>query len=186
MPTHPADTHRCRDLAHPRVGRAIPRVSEAGFTLVELMVVLVIVCILIGVSIPMFNGARQSSNIKAVVSSSAVYRAAIAQFRLDHANRVPILGSPDWPAATDDERRLGPRDMLGRPYLRNGIPRGGDGTLFDIGLGDKAGSKGRYVYEVGPGTPPTTFSLAIDVVRDGAWVRLCTLGNMPGASESCS
>lgn len=122
-----------------RISTAARRVRDArGFSLVEIVVVMVIMGILMAIVVPTFFGARKTAYTKTTIAAASAYATAIESYRLDHGNQVPF--DPDHPPSstrTDDffgctvdnpscwplnGRRFGPLDLIGRPYLRGGAP----------------------------------------------------------------
>jgi len=56
-----------------------------GFTLIELMIVIVIVGILAGVAMPRFMGAKDKSKIEVCDADLNTIRKALAFFEIDHS-----------------------------------------------------------------------------------------------------
>lgn len=79
---------------------ARPRVtsSPSGFTLVELLIVVVILAILAGIVIPQFSSSTSDATLAALDSDLATVRSAIELYRAQHQNVYPgtttsIVGS---------------------------------------------------------------------------------------------
>jgi type IV pilus assembly protein PilA len=67
--------------------------AEAGFTLIELMVVVMIIAILIAIAVPTFLGARDKASDRAAEANLATARDAEAQFYADGQTYNPTTGA---------------------------------------------------------------------------------------------
>lgn len=73
--------------------------STKGFTLVEIMIVVVIIGLLAAMAIPAFQKVRQSSQDKAVLNNARQLSAAADQYFLE--NGVSTVGSANLVGATN-------------------------------------------------------------------------------------
>jgi len=85
--------------------------NSKGFTLIELMVVIVIIGILAGIAIPRFMGAQDRARISAAESDLNSMRQALGLYEIDHSSYD--LGSP----ATYDAFKAALVDPSGNPYM---------------------------------------------------------------------
>ena len=65
--------------------------QDGGFTLIELMVVVLVIAVLLAIAIPTFLGARERANDKAVESA---VRNAFASVRVYYADRLEYTADP--------------------------------------------------------------------------------------------
>ncbi len=68
----------------------VPRLARAGFTLVELLVVIGIIAILIGLLLPSLTKARESANRAACLSNLRQVHLAFYQYALANRDVVPL------------------------------------------------------------------------------------------------
>ena len=101
-----------------RRGLVLRRRGEAGFTLVELLLVLVILGILAAIVVPKFSGRTEQAQITAAVTQISSFKTALDAFEVD-------TGS--YPKGEDGLQQLivAPPDVTGwrGPYLPSDIPK---------------------------------------------------------------
>ncbi|HEX5010507.1 MAG TPA: type II secretion system protein [Planctomycetota bacterium] len=100
------------------------RARQAGFTLVELLIVVVILAILAAVVIPQINNASAEAKESALRASLATVRQAISLYRVQHAEIYPGMGGWDefvTQLTTGTDQAGNPGTKYG-PYLRTGFP----------------------------------------------------------------
>ena len=101
---------------------------RTGFTLIELMVVMVIIAILIGLLIPAVSGAMRRARIVGVKNEIDQLETAIAKFKSDHSIEPPssitLHEAPaDWasdPTSTAVIRQIWPQFSFAMPRDLNG------------------------------------------------------------------
>ena len=68
------------------------RISTDGFTLVELLIVIIIIGILAAIAIPMFLGQRDKAKESAVKGAVHNIELGVASYGVDHADKYPAAG----------------------------------------------------------------------------------------------
>ena len=99
--------------------------SQKGFTLVELLIVVIILGILAAVVIPQFNSAASESKEAALASNLATVRQAIEMYKVQHTDQFPTdLGGATTGQLVNKTDVVGAIDPAGLygPYLRNAFP----------------------------------------------------------------
>lgn len=75
--------------------------SESGFTVIEMLIVLVIVATLGTIAFLAIGSSKDQSRRTVVKVTGAAYAQAIDEYAQDHGGLVPRFGSDDW---TDPSR----------------------------------------------------------------------------------
>ena len=100
------------------------RDRAAGFTLVELLIVVMILAILAAVVIPQINNASGEAKESALRASLATVRQAISLYRVQHNETYP--GLANWnefvTQLTTSTDQTGAAGTKFGPYLRTGFP----------------------------------------------------------------
>ena len=99
---------------------SLPRRSESGFTLVELLIVVIILGILAAVVIPQFNTAAAESKEAALASNLATIRQAIELYKVQHNDTFP--GATIVTQLTTSTDATGAAGTKYGPYIRNQFP----------------------------------------------------------------
>lgn len=90
---------------------------DEGFTLVELMVVVLIIGILVAIAIPIFNNASNNAKVKTCAANIRTMRGAIEQYvALDPANAYADIDSADN-LVTEGVLKAAPTCPFGTAYV---------------------------------------------------------------------
>lgn len=94
--------------------------SESGFTLVELLIVVIILGILAAIAIPSFSTATSESKESVIAANLATMRQAIELYQLNHNGSYP--GTTVVTQLTTQTDKNGAADTTYGPYLRTKVP----------------------------------------------------------------
>ena len=80
--------------------RSAPRASRAGFTLIEVLLVLIILVIIGSLAVNVFTGTQKTASVNAAKSNVSLVRGAIDRYYLD-MNKYPTKLDDLWTKPTD-------------------------------------------------------------------------------------
>jgi prepilin-type N-terminal cleavage/methylation domain-containing protein len=103
--------------------------GEAGFTLIELMIVILVILILAAILVPQFSLARERARKASCVSNQRNLETAVAMWSTDNPNVAYIQGkfsasTPGWAALTGGGN---PQYTLPGAFFEPDDPAGGSG-----------------------------------------------------------
>lgn len=96
------------------------RKSKSGFTLVEILIVVIILGILAAIVIPQFTNASQDARRSSVASVVQTLRSQIELYKLQHSDQLPNL-IDDWTPMTeksDQDHTISATGKYG-PYMQS-------------------------------------------------------------------
>jgi len=127
--------------------------KQAGFTLLEIMVVIVILGILAGMVLPNLLGNKEQAERQKVVSDITTLEGAMDMYKLNNS-RYPntdqgleaLVSKPDVDPVPRNYREGGyikrlPNDPWGNPYLLMSPGENGQYDIYSIGLDGEEGSE---------------------------------------------
>ena len=131
---------------------AFRKTSRKGFTLVEILIVVIILGILAAIVIPQFTNASQDARRSALASTVQSVRSQIELYKLQHGDTMPDLVT-SWAPFTGTSTYGG--TTFG-PYMQAAPANQlmGNVTTVKNGTAVAAGDTQGFVYDYG--TPPAT------------------------------
>ncbi len=96
------------------------RSSRKGFTLVEILIVVIILGILAAIVIPQFTNASQDARKNSLTSQLQTIRSQVELYKLQHADKLPNLVGSNWNLLTSKTDATGTVTSAGSfgPYLQ--------------------------------------------------------------------
>ena len=141
------------------------RSRRSGFTLIEILIVVLILGILASIVIPQFSNTSRDARRSALSSTVQSVRHQIGMYRLEHGDTLPDL-TTDWSSFTGvtvyNARNFG-------PYMQT-VPQNDvmDGaTAVKNGTGVAAGDTVGFVYDYGTAGDGSGRFWGVDVELDG-------------------
>jgi type IV pilus assembly protein PilA len=140
------------------------RKRQAGFSLIELLIVVAIILIIAAIAIPSFLSSRMSANeASAVASVRSISTAEVA-----YAIAFPDIG---YSAALTD---------LGDGGSGSCAPAATQACLIDSNLAGGTKSGYSFIYATDGNTPAVAYTVKADPVNRGATGRRSFFSNQPG------
>jgi general secretion pathway protein G len=131
--------------------RNVRRSSRKGFTLIEILIVVIILGILAAIVIPQFSSASTQARTSALQSTVQTLRSQIALYKLQHGDTLPnIVGANAWTPLTASSVYNG--TTVG-PYMQ-AIPTNSLSNGFAVANGTSAAGFQTgfdYLYDYGSG-----------------------------------
>ncbi len=149
------------------VGRPLGRRDRAGFTLVELLIVVIILAILAAIVVPQFVASTDDAKIAALDSNLRNFRSAVALYNQQHG---------EYPAANGDGSNGPNTEAAFISQL----------TTFTDDTGDSSATKdathiyGPYLTRAGMPTDPFKQVATVEVVNAGSLPLTATAGDPGG------
>lgn len=117
--------------------------NQRGFTLVELMIVVIIVGILAAVAIPMYQGATERAKASEAVAALGTIRGAMRVYYAEHGTYVNTNFIDNAPVTSGSILDVSDNDLLGRYfsspcYTFTGIPTANAFTIECLGSASTA------------------------------------------------
>jgi len=132
--------------------RNVRRGSRKGFTLIEILIVVIILGILAAIVIPQFSSASTQARTSALQSTVQTLRSQVALYKLQHGDTLPnIVGANNWAPLTATSVYNG--TTVG-PYMQS-VPTNSLSNGFAVANGTSAGGFQTgfdYIYDYASGS----------------------------------
>lgn len=138
----------------------VSRIQNPGFTLVELLIVVIILAIMATIVLPQFSGSAEESKEATLLANLHVIRDVVLRYRAEHYGRRPDMdqdGNPDDANAllrlTGRTQRTGLIDANGPvgPYI-NKWPRNPFNEMDDVRIGGAPAGAGTHGWHLDEAT----------------------------------
>jgi prepilin-type N-terminal cleavage/methylation domain-containing protein len=121
--------------------------KHAGFTLVEIMIVVAIIALLAAIAVPGFLRARKRSQASKILNDLRMIDGAVDQYAIETGRKTgDTVGVTDW-----------------TNYLKKGS------LLYNGGKSILGTSYGTQTVDTVPQVPPSDLAVLSDVASDGFW-----------------
>ena len=121
--------------------------KRAGFTLVEIMIVVAIIALLAAIAVPGFLRARKRSQASKILNDLRMISGAIDQYAIENSKMSDdIVDIPDW-----------------TKYIKK------DTNLYDTGADLFGNSYGSQIVDSVPKVPQATYDALSDVADNTFW-----------------
>src|SRR5438128_4437057 len=109
---------KCKQVIFAEVLPMIRRTNKSGFTLVEILIVVIILGILAAIVIPQFTNASQDARKNSLTSQLQTIRSQVELYKLQHADKLPDLITTGWTLLTNKTNAAGTVTSVGSfgPY----------------------------------------------------------------------
>jgi general secretion pathway protein G len=138
-------TNRTSRPARGRTAFPARRCGRGGFSLVELLLVLVILAVLAGIVVPKFTGRSEQAKVTAAQTDIGRLEVAFDAFEIDNGR---------YPTADEGVEALIERpsdsDTWRGPYLKRGMPRDPWGNEYVYEYPGRWNENGYDLYSLGP------------------------------------
>ena len=123
------------------------RTKHAGFTLVEIMIVVAIIALLAAIAVPGFLRARKRSQASKILNDLRMISGAIDQYAIENSKKSDdIVEIADW-----------------TKYIKR------DTALYDTGQDLFGNDYGPQTVDSLPKVPPSSYATLSDVTDDAFW-----------------
>lgn len=137
------------------------RAHERGFTLLEMLIVVIVLAIIFAIALSKFSGAKKSAYFNDGKTVGTAYMQAVSQYQADFANRHPPMTGPPalrWSGNNTAATQRGPLNLTGQPYLKS-TPESVTAGRVGVSVNTNCGA---------PGAPS-------GATTQTAWVSVCYL-----------
>jgi general secretion pathway protein G len=123
--------------------------AKKGFTLIEILIVVIILGILAAIVIPQFSSASSDAKKASLQSTVQTLRSQIALYKLQHGDKLPVLDT-NWDALT--KTSAGDNGTVG-PYMQ-AVPVNALTGKSVVKVGTAATAGADFVYDYGTAAAP--------------------------------